>query len=174
MIDSDMQFKAIATLNCINVLTVDAGIVGTGWCFWEDIAGKPNAYGVINPPSKQWQEKAHLIAEEIDIVCGMYQVHSVVIEFPSVWNTAKSEASAHKGDLFKLTYLIGLIAGIVQKRTMQYNPDIEIPLLVFPYQWKGQLNKDIVIERIQKKLGIAVFSHDADAIGMGLGLTGRL
>lgn len=152
------------------VLTVDAGIVGTGWCFWEDLDGVPNCFGVITSTADTWLKRAHAIADELSEIIDDNSVDHMVIEFPSTWNTTKSIASTMKGDLSKLVYLIGLFGMLSQLKCNHCSP----PTLITPSEWKGQLNKEIVIGRIFRKLRIVATSHDADAIGMGLGIMGKL
>ena len=97
----------------------------------------------------------------------------MVFEFPELFSgNAKSQASAGRGDLFKLTYLLGGLADRAREYTGR------LPILMTPQEWKGQLPKDIVIKRIEKAFGPEYASqindHEGDAIGMGLAAQGRL
>jgi len=89
----------------------------------------------------------------------------VVCEFPEFQSgTARSMGWA-KGDLQKLTFLVGYIAG--RNPSCQFVP-------VKPSTWKGQLPKSIVTDRIITRLGkewaqtSGVKTHAWDAVGIGL------
>lgn len=87
---------------------------------------------------------------------------------PEIWTSGKSMASATRGDLFKLVYLIGQLS---------IGNGEFIPFMIAPREWKGQLPKEEVIRRIKKlcpNVGSAIGNHEADAVGMGLALQGVL
>jgi hypothetical protein len=156
------------------VLFVDPGLNGTGWAVFLDIGPvvtnaapkPPKRTGVIrhNPADKPWELRAHEIAGRVKDLIEIFEIQKTVIEFPGLWTSGKSMASATTGDLFKLTYLIGAMGLFA-----------ETPLLISPQEWKGQLPKEIVIARI-KKLWPAYQekNHEADAVGMGFALQGFL
>mgnify|MGYP001810001885 CR=1 FL=1 len=99
---------------------------------------------------------------------------TIVIEIPALWSgSAVSHASAaagkdgDPGDLFKLTYLVGQLGYLTKKMTGN------LPVLILPYEWKGQMPKEVVLERIAA-YGIQAKDHEGDAIGMGLAAQGAL
>jgi Holliday junction resolvasome RuvABC endonuclease subunit len=162
------------------VMFVDPGLGGTGWAFFACIsrgqgAQPPVATGVIRGGEKEgWQSQCHSIGAMLCAQCLAGKIQTVVLEMPELWTSATSHASAtHKAragepaDLFKLTYLVGVLAASV----VSY---VGLPVLIAPQTWKGQLPKEVVHERIKKALGIKYKEHEADAVGMGLAAQGQL
>jgi len=109
----------------------------------------------------------------------------IMCEIPSYQATPSRSMGWKKGDLQKLTYLVGVIGyacthgfwarfrdqgdGLV-KTTSQPDPCYRT---VTPAGWKGQLSKEIVIHRIKKRLPNVVEHFNPkldiwDAIGIGL------
>jgi hypothetical protein len=93
-------------------------------------------------------------------------VVTVHIEFQELWQNAVSYASASEGNLFKLTYLVGMIAQRIRSR---WNLKV---VLLSPSGWNGQMNKAAVRSRIVRALNEEYGNHVADAVGMGLSLQG--
>lgn len=150
---------------------IDPGLGGTGWATF-DIEDDYRLIdsGVVRFDKnafKDWTCKCFAIASAIDLL--MMYVKSTVIEFPELWTSAKSMASANRGDLFKLAFLVGAIAEKINHTGYPV-------ALISPADWKGQLPKDIVIKRILKEIPEMkkVRDHEADAIGMGLAEAGKL
>lgn len=163
------------------ILFIDPGLVGTGWAFfpecWVPLSAlpmpekgyRPTAWGVLKSNQTDWQDKAHQIAGAFDDILFAQSVGMVGIEFPQVWkHSLRSQASSDSGDLFKLTYLIGLLAGLSAKYT-----DIK-PTIFHPMDWKGQLPKEVVLRRLLKLCGTKFNNHVADAVGMGYAAQGLL
>jgi len=164
------------------VLFVDPGLGGTGYAFFEWIntaakpskVEKPSLSGVIKAPRNEaWDNRVWSYCVRFSGILSSLPVKEVVIEFPELFSgSAMSQASAGKGDLFKLTYLIGGLADRAREYTGR------LPILMIPRDWKGQLPKDVVIKRIGKTYGDdymnQINDHEADAIGMGLSAQGRL
>lgn len=156
-----------------DVLFIDPGLMGTGWAFYAKVdpvhPKPPSCYGVIKTSKNPFEVAAHDIWKQVRTLICQQQCQLIVIEFPGLWRSGVSQASAQTGDLFKLTYLIGGI-GQVSCETCCY------PLLVSPAEWKGQLPKDIVVRRIVKHFpSLAhIKNHEADAVGMGLAAQGIL
>lgn len=165
----------------VRVLTVDPGIMGTGWCLYPTITSQrpysmPSCWGVLKSFEKNWQDKASDIWNQFDKLLGDRNVYQVVIEMPEIWTSGKSHASAVSGDLFKLQYLIGgfallaVVNGNLQGQKAK-------PCMISPRDWKGQLPKEVVISRIKRlcpNICDAIENHEADAVGMGLALQGVL
>jgi hypothetical protein len=151
-------------------LFLDPGLGGTGWAIFLPPESTPVASGVIRGKSSSvWDSKVSEICVEVQALIVSRSVKQVVIEFPSLWASATSMASGTKGDLFKLTYLIGGIAEGVRQTCMCK------PTLISPQSWKGQLPKDVVIGRIRQILpAYPLRDHEADAIGMGLTTLGYI
>lgn len=158
-------------------LMVDPGIGGTGWAYWLEITrtGDRNASLPFLSGSKT-PGKGRTGFAAADDLCGWFdgvvdilRPEIVVIEFPELWSSSGlSQGSAAKGDLFKLTYLVGGFGRIVTSRTGKS------PVLVSPAGWKGQLPKKVIDARIKLSLGEKYGSHESDAVGLGLCLQGAL
>lgn len=158
------------------VLFVDPGLGGTGLAFWRSLkrpASKPLApdetLAIVPKPIGDWQDRANYIRVRFAEAVDRMQVKWTVIEFQALWSgSATSMASGGSGDLFKLTYLTGLLAGVLSQR------DLPHPVLPTPQTWKGQLSKKAVDRRITRAIGRAYPNHVSDAVGMGLAAQGRL
>tara|TARA_R100000656_G_C3917887_1_gene122223 strand:+ start:209 stop:754 length:546 start_codon:yes stop_codon:yes gene_type:complete len=100
----------------------------------------------------------------------------IMCEIPSYQATPSRSMGWKKGDLQKLTYLVGVIGYACTCDFWYLNtskhPD-PVYRTVTPAGWKGQLSKEIVINRIKKRLPNVVERFNPkldiwDAIGIGL------
>ena len=162
-----------------NVIFIDPGKGGTGFAFFEWLntkptkkqIAKPTATGAYAPKrrgSALWQSEIADICFWFAGLLESYNVETVVLEYQAIYQSAKGNAAAQKGDIQKLTYLTGGL-GHVSRLTV----DTE-PALVLPRQWKGQLPKDVVLDRVEEAFGIKCQDHEGDAVGMGLSAQGLL
>ena len=167
-----------------NVLFIDPGLTGTGFAFFPTVitsrakgtvfdAREEGLYtGVWRPTgSKLWGGKTADACAWLNGLVGGIKPNLVVIEYPELWTgSAKSIASASTGKLFKLTYLVGGYGEVVRRL-----PCTRLPILVTPTEWKGQLPKEVVINRINQKIKNLekIRDHEGDALGMGLHLPPR-
>lgn len=182
-----------------NVLTIDPGLLGTGYAFWESLptynyhvqqgvtypkAFYPYKTGSIYIPDKISLEDSFIqrsmqysyeIIRVLQVNLNITELDTIVIEFPQIWQTGKSMASALDGKLFKLVFLIGVLCKTFNGYN-KINAFIPKIVTVFPNEWKGQLPKEIVINRIKKQLPSLerIGNHEGDAIGMGLAIQGLL
>jgi hypothetical protein len=158
------------------VLTVDAGITGTGIAAW-------NYFDWENPDklhftSQLFQSKHHndwtLVAQEIvDAIPRWtfrqnFKVVKIYIEYPQAFQSSLGIAAINRGDIFKLVFLIGYIRGVFPEA--EFTP-------VFVSSWKGQLPKKEVERRcklIIPEKDWMKSSHLWDSIGIGLYLKGKL
>ena len=160
-------------LDYVGCMTVDPGLMGTGWHYaaLRDRKCLPNLIcgGVLHASGDRcWTSKAYGIAEAFDNMVREFTPVVVVFEIPQIWmSSAKSIASAGRGDLFKLTFLIGCMAHVVY----QYRYET---VMVTPGEWKGQLPKDVVKKRIKAQFGRSFGDHEADAVGMLLAIQDML
>ena len=162
-----------------SVVTVDPGIRGSGFAYWERLyrtepgeVMAPRDIQLAVPKAKgSWQLRAGLVVERFK---GFLYKHSpglVVIELPEVWSDSeKSMASATKGDLIKLAVLCGRL----EEATFEDNVTLTKTLYISPQQWKGQLSKRVVDKRIKASLQAEYPDHVSDAVGMGLSMQGWL
>ena len=119
-----------------------------------------------------WEERVNWIANYFrTVILGPLSPKLVIIEFPGLWvDAAKSQASAGSGASFKLAYLCGALARDTAERSRA-----EV-MLVSPGDWKGQLKKAVVDERIRRALkrDVDYPDHVSDAVGIGLAMQGVL
>ena len=147
-------------------MTIDPGLNGhTGWAKWYGNIPTPYKTGVTKAwTGEHWEQEARLTA--LEILTASNGVNAVFIEMPEFWaGSVKSYTSTAKGDLFKLSFLVGCISAALGT----------VPLnLLTPRQWKGQLKKAMVDRRIFAAIGKEYPEHISDAVGMGLFLKGML
>lgn len=139
----------------LNFVTIDPGD-HTGVCLWN--AGNLREFYTIGDCLKN-PEKAFGV---------LYNRH-VIFEEVELWSgSSVSFASASRGDLFKLAYLIGAYVNTVQHSGGH-------AYLVSPRRWKGQLNYKQLRHILDKKFSITVNTdHEASAVGIGLWAKGLL
>src|SRR3990167_4151964 len=147
------------------MVTIDPGINGTGYAIWGNKELKK--YGVIIPPKqfKSLKDKAGYIITQLDIAMCKYlsKFNKVYVEEPAFFQSAGGRVTAGSGSLIKLTLLVGMIINKFDAMSVKVN------------DWKGQLPKEVVIQRIKNTLKEQVKdvkTHAWDAIGMGLYLKG--
>lgn len=159
-----------------DLIFIDPGIAGTGWAYYKKIStiGKPPSppqdHGVFHAKeTSRWESKVESICAYFDGLCSSLNPKIVVLEFPELWVSGKSMTATLKGDLFKNTYLIGGMGEVARRH------NVNLPVLIYPKEWKGQLPKDVVIRRIRRRFPtLKPKNHEADAIGMGLAAQGIL
>lgn len=148
------------------LLAIDPGLSGTGWAIF---SGKKLAdFGVLTfRDNEPWERRGQMYADSIFTLFYNENCDDFAIEFPGFFESAAGTMVAKTGDLAKLTYLVGLICGTVQAQIF-----IRSFKLVPVHEWKGQLPKSVVNERIKKILGEKtcekIKSHAFDAVGIGL------
>lgn len=169
----------------VRMLAVDPGLSGTGWALWtrpttrRGFAAPPDAVGVFTPSKAlAWDAKVSAIAMKLDEALAESEFDPatcdgetlVVVEMPEWQGSVKRAMTWTTGDMQKLTYLVGYLGGY-------YAPLYRyLPVLV--RDWKGQLPKDVVQRRIERKLGLDVCQHLGikthawDAVGVGLYMLG--
>jgi hypothetical protein len=162
------------------LITLDPGLGGTGWSFWDSLengaAAKPQQTGCLRPSRGEHQNMQNLVQRcyelqgQLESLCIAIQPRSAGVEFPVLFSgSAMSLASAGSGDLFKLTCLTGGLLAVLTR----FIEVSEIRLLT-PASWKGQMNKKILYNRVKLALGTTYPNHTLDAVGMGLSMIGQL
>lgn len=145
------------------LLAIDPGLSGTGWAIWYANTGIPHSVGVI--PAMKGEDLAIRCLNITSLLPYFNDGSVIVCEFPEFQEGSQRSMGWRKGDLQKLTFLVGYIAGCYPK--CRFVP-------VKPSTWKGQLPKAIVADRITDRLGKAaveelkIKTHAWDAVGIGL------
>lgn len=154
------------------LLAIDPGLNSLGWAYWAPLRHPslvPDRVGLIKAPRKlDLAARAVWIARSLEDECTMEnrgQRFDIVSEFPAYHG---SPMGWQTGDLQKLTFLVGVLAGFFD--FAKFTP-------VTPGEWKGQLPKSVVIQRLQKRFGPGAtrdWEKDVwDAVGIGLWKLGK-
>lgn len=157
-------------------MSLDPGVKGTGVALWnmetwgQEGSMPVDVFNIVPGPGSSWLGVAHGMAEDYRKVFQNFNIARVDSEFPQFFDSAGGHSTAARGDLQKLTFIVGVYAGI----TWDFKA-IWYPWLV--NEWKGQLSKEIVerkiLRRIPEVTKLGVESHMWDAIGIGLHAQGR-
>ncbi len=145
----------------MKVLTIDPGIAGTGWAYWEK--EELISTGIIKPSSHMpWESKSKFVMVKLKDIMAEKKPHAVYVELPESFGGARGMATSGGGSLVKLTLLVGAIM----------HEFMAIPVGI--RAWKGQLPKHIVEKRVKELLpNCKATSHAMDAVGIGLYVQGR-
>lgn len=154
-------------------LSVDPGVEG-GYAVWDTLRWEllvpPVECGVIAPQHGSWEQRVNEAWDQLNAVFDVFGgITDMYCEYPMFFG-AESSVATGTGDLLKLMYHVGGIALLAQFKGAKFHP---IPV----NQWKGQVPKDAMWARIQKRYGAAcpkARSHARDAIGIGLYVKGFL
>lgn len=162
------------------VLSVDPGLTGTGYAVWSAsaelwrLSRKPTRVGVITPPAKlEAMAKLRYLVERLSGLMANEDINRVACELPEFWAGAFGRAVAARGDLVKLSLVVGAVAALAVERRAVFTT---VPVR----DWKGNLPKDVVERRIRRRIGdgvceqLGIKSHAWDAVGIGLYVKGML
>ena len=159
-----------------DVLFIDPGVTGAGFAFWPSLVLgrkrtlRPTTHGCLPAPRDDWIARGDRIAEDCWVIAKTYGLSLLVVEWPTLWSgSGKSHAAAVKGNLNKICVGVGMVIHALR----DWKAEV---ILVKPGEWKQQLSKEVVEDRIHDELGddFEVESHAGDAVGMGLAAVGRL
>lgn len=156
-------------------LSLDPGLTGMGLAVWEERtwadrrAVAPLCSQTFEPSGKMdWEQRGQDYAERLGryLFTQSFEVVEAYCEFPIFYASSPGgHMAAATGDLLKLTYSVGCLAGAIAPGHFHA---IKVP------DWKGQLSKRLVEDRIRKLLGnekcdeLGITSHGWDAVGVGL------
>jgi len=166
-----MTTNMVGKLEKNRLLAIDPGLNSMGWAYWNRLPNVlPTEVGLLHAPRKMsLTERALWLAWRLDEyldLCRGAGIH-VVCEYPAYHGPTAMRGWV-TGDLQKLTFLVGVLAGYFE--SSEFEP-------VTPNTWKGQLPKDVVIRRLQKKFGPGAtqeWEKDVwDAVGIGLWRLGQ-
>lgn len=156
------------------LLSIDPGLGGTGWAYWGDRSA-PAVVGIVRDTARDdlLSVRCHELCDKLWTAIPSRRFRSIVIELPQHMASAAGIA-AQAGAVYKLAFLVGAMSLFFTISTYG------TVYVVNPADWKGQLPKNIVQQRIQARLGMRVCqrlnirSHAWDAVGIGLWAVGRL
>tara|TARA_R110000765_G_scaffold203789_2_gene308862 strand:- start:45 stop:608 length:564 start_codon:yes stop_codon:yes gene_type:complete len=174
------------------VFGIDPAFGGTGIALFQDKV-LTNVLFLKRTGKKRFENRAHSlsldVAEWIRVQVTNPDNPSVeevgpplvMCEIPAYQSSPSRSMGWKKGDLQKLTYLVGSMGYACSSTILSSgdNPYI-IPYYatVTPAGWKGQLSKEIVIQRIKKRIPNVVEQFNPykdiwDAIGIGMWTIGN-
>ena len=167
------------------VFGIDPAFGGTGIALFQNKV-LTNVLLLKQIGKKRFETRAHLLSLEVAEWIRKQVTSSdnpsiedvgaplIMCEIPAYQGTPSRSMGWKKGDLQKLTYLVGAMGYACSSVILGHNPTV-IPYYatVTPAGWKGQLSKELVIERIKKRIPNVVKEFDPykdiwDAIGIGL------
>jgi len=148
------------------MLTIDAGIGGTGIAVW--LYGKYYEIDCVSITAKgSWEHRCDLLLIEVEKILAYHAItfDLIAIEKPFVAMSGKCLASAQSGDVIKLALLAGRLWQLCWHWCDHFR-------WVTVQEWKGQLPKKITEHRVNKRLPqlsqYQLTDHEYDALGIGL------
>lgn len=165
------------------LIAIDPGLGSTGWAYWMEMekgrARPPDRFGLVTPRRddefSEWWESAEDRADDLwkaiekDLKMGLVDIEAVC-EMPIFFSgTSGGVAAAETNSLQKLCFLVGVYARMLTSHGVRFSP-------VTVRDWKGQLPKTVVAQRIIDRIGsrnCRGFKKDIwDAVGIGLYVKG--
>ena len=162
-------------------ISIDPGLGGTGLAAWDmatwDRAIPPYASHCLYVPVRgkdwTWDRRADYLRGRLDdwlpgyFNRGWRDVNQVYIEQPQFFDSGKGHASARKGSLLKLQFVVGMCAGMLRCRGVTVE-------LVPVTTWLRQLTSRQLHPRVKILTGRSYKSHTLYAVGLGLFKKGLL
>jgi len=153
------------------IISLDPGITGTGVAVWKRRDWRKTLTNPVWCCNMYPKGKGDYVCKTISLLIKIedlmnaYRVTDLYCEMPEFFDDAGGHMAAKKGDLGKLTYFVGAVAGLCYTRGVVFHP-------IEPSKWKGQTSKEMVIRKIEQILPeiheLNPKSHTYDAIGIGL------
>lgn len=156
-------------------MSIDPSINNLGMAIWDISTKTLLLWKLVHPKPdrrKNEYEKSVSMCDQLREWAKTYAVNNVLMEVPSHWAVGGFEAR-ETGSIAKLCFVCGLIYG------MRYDEKIEEFKVVKPSDWKGQIPKHVMANRLHDeyvKYGIdmngtitdtKLNENVADAIGIG-------
>jgi len=142
------------------VISIDPSINYCG-CAIHNINGELFVHTLLRPSCKSddYLKKSKDIYDQVSVLLNTYPNTKLVLEVPQFWGSAGFMAR-ESGAVFKLTFLCGMLFSLS-----------DTTLALTPNDWKGQMPKHVVNNRLRKvypNLDIAKMDHNiVDALGIG-------
>lgn len=152
-------------------ITIDPGF-GSGWAYW--LYSKPVESGrfMIKKSIISLPERINYMAGEfrtvIDTLAKSVPLNGVLLEGCEVRNNSfKGSVAADSGAVIKLALITGAYIHVCGQAKLQCE-------IVAASEWKGNLPKEVIGDRIFRINGKRYKEHEEEAVGMGYGLCGLL
>lgn len=159
------------------ILCVDPGTKRTGLAFWDVLQRstsrrkytEPLTTELLRETKGDWEQRIERIVENFQSILESWNTLYVVIESQEFWSgSAKSIASSSRGEVFKVSHLVGQLSRVVKVVTGRR------VILVSPTLWKGQLSKRAIDNRLKRAFGKTYPADVSDAVGIGLAIQGGI
>ena len=149
------------------VLTIDPGD-NTALAYWGGNLYPDTQIIRLRPKERNLRREEQLVLmwDRFEYQITRYHpINTAYIEGVQVWaGSLKSLTAARKGTLLKLVYLIGGYCKIMDNHGIEFH-------IINPQEWKGQLSKQAVANRIKRITGNTYNTeHETDAVGIGLSM----
>ena len=171
------QLKSLSNSG-VYALSLDPGTKGSGLCFWDleeymstEICMPKKVLNLIPRGTGSWISSSHELHMAFNFIFNNVQIARVDSEFPQFFaDSAGGHATAARGDLQKLTFVVGVFCSVTWAHRVPF----------FPWEvneWKGQMSKEVTEKAIRRRLAnidiLHPQSHSWDAIGIGLHAQGK-
>ena len=149
------------------LISIDPSINNLGMCIWDLHTGSILLYKLVHPIIGMRENefnKSKSMLDQLKQWIQTYGVNRMIMEVPEHWAVGGFQAR-ETGSMTKLSLVVGFIYSLVY--------DLEQVQLVTPAGWKGQLSKEVMVNRlydeyIQKGIDLRKMdSNVADSIGIG-------
>jgi len=149
------------------LMSIDPSINNLGLAIWEVQSKKLLMYKLLHPDSGLREnefDKSLSMLDQIKQWRLSYGINKIILEIPEQWAVAGFQAR-ETGSMTKLMFVCGMLYSIKN--------DVEEYTLVTPRAWKGQLSKEVMVNRLKDhylKIDVNLAKMDsnvADAIGIG-------
>jgi len=119
------------------------------------------------PRDLDWSARCVVQAQRLDELLQRMPISKVVCELPQHFEGARGQAAEGRGDIIKLTYMVGGYGIVCGMRGISFE---HAPVMT----WKGQLSKESVEKRVRRIIGedhferLRIRRDVIDACGIGL------
>lgn len=148
------------------LMSIDPSINNLGLAIW-DIDKKKLIFYKLFHPTKDCRDnefdKSLSLLNQVDHWIKVYGVTKMIMEIPEHWSIAGFEAR-EKGSISKLMFVCGMLYSLARS--------LREVRLVTPRQWKGQLPKEVMKNRLKDSYLpevdlLKLNGNVVDAIGIG-------
>lgn len=151
-------------------MSIDPSVKSCGYSIWDN--RKLVLFGIQKGKHPDnWQASGMSIGYELHKLAKNLDVQETYCEYPGYFSGGGGLVTASSGALVKLAWFVGFLNGL-------FTPELIDFILVPVNEWKGQLPKQVVNQRIKKILGEKAcqgFEKDIwDAVGIALYKQGRM
>ena len=149
------------------LISIDPSINNVGMAIWDLTESKLLMWKLVHPVIGKRDnefEKSHSILTQIKQWKQTYGVNRIISEVPEHWAVAGFQAR-ETGSIAKLMFVCGMIYSL--------RDELEEMRLVVPREWKGQLPKKVVANRLKEdyvpyNIDMTALNENVmDAIGIG-------